>query len=411
MKKRYALAGASARGLESYAKPIYERYAESTELAGVFDTNIGRSEILSRTCGGIPVFSVFDEMIQAARPDCVIITTVDAYHSDYAIRSMELGCDVIIEKPLTTDAKKCRAIIDAAEKYKKDVKVIFNMRYVPHTGKIKELIQSGAIGDVYSVHFEYMLDRVMQFSAHGASYFRRRNSRMEKSGGLLLHKSSHHFDFINWIIDATPKKVSAFGKLNLYGKNGPYRGENCRKCKHTVECPFYYRLPAHEIEYYADQEKYDGYYKDGCVFSDEIDIYDTMSLSVLYGGGQMMSYSLNATAAYEGWRLAVNGSAGRLEAFSPHTGWQSKGEHKAVRVFDLRDNMAEYSVAELSGSHGGSDAILLDELFGGKGAGHDPLSRAAGLDAGVNAVMIGAAANVSIKEGVMVDIDKLLLGI
>ena len=408
MKKRYALAGASARGYGSYARPIYERYAGSAELVGVYDINRGRSEILSKNCGNVPVFENFDDMIKTSEPDCVIITTVDAFHSDYAIRSMELGCDVVIEKPLTTDAQKCRAIIEAVNKYKKDVKMIFNMRYVPHTGKIKELISSGAIGDVYSVHFEYMLDRVMRFSAHGTSYFRRWNSRMEKSGGLLLHKSSHHFDFINWIIDAAPKKVSAFGKLNLYGKNGPYRGDNCRNCRHSGECPFYYRLTDYETQYYAEQEKYDGYYKDGCVFSDEIDIYDTMSLNVLYDGGQMMSYSLNATAAYEGWRLAVNGSEGRLEAFSPHTGQQSKAHYKSVKVYDLHDNVTEYSVAELSGAHGGSDDIMLDVLFGGKGMGRDPLGRAAGLDAGVNAVMIGAAANISIKDGVLVDIDKLL---
>jgi len=336
----------------------------------------------------------------------IIVTTVDAYHSDYTIRAMELGCDVIVEKPLTTDADKCRAILETQKKYGKKVVVIFNMRYGPYASKLKELVMGGAVGRVYSVHFEYMLDRIMMFGAHGTSYFRRWNGRMQKSGGLLLHKSSHHFDFINWIIDAAPKKVTAFGKLNLYGQAGPFRGENCRKCAHTAECPFYYKISDFEQNFYAEQEHIDGYYKDGCVFSPDIDIYDTMSLNVLYGGGELMSYSLNATTAYEGFRVAINGSAGRIEAFSPLTGFQGSGP-KTIKAFDLADNMTEYRIADLKGDHGGSDDLMRDELFRGI-TKPDPLKRAAGVDAGVNALMIGAAANVSIKTGTIVDIDELL---
>jgi len=119
-----------------------------------------------------------------------------------------------------------------------------------------------------------------------------------------------------------------------------------------------------------------------------------------------MSYSLNATTAYEGFRVAINGSAGRIEAFSPLTGFQGSGP-KTIKLFDLADNMTEYRIADLKGDHGGSDDLLRDELFRGA-AGPDPLKRAAGVDAGVNALMIGAAANVSIKTGTIVDIDELL---
>ena len=407
MRKKYALAGASSRAYFSYAKPIAEKYRDTAELVGIYDINMGRSGIIGKDCGDVPVYGDFDEMILASKPDSVIVTTVDAYHSDYAVRALELGCEAIVEKPLTIDAPRCRAILDAEKKYGKKVTVIFNMRYVPFVSKIKELVFCGAVGEVYNVHFEWLLDRVMGFGAHGASYFRRWNSRMEKSGGLLLHKCTHHFDFINWVIGAVPKKVSAFGKLNLYGKNGAYRGENCRNCGNAKECPFYYRLTDFERQFYAEQEKYDGYYKDGCVFSEEIDIYDTVSLTALYDGGQTMSYSLNAAAAYEGWRLAINGSKGRLEAFCPLTGFQSAGAN-AIKVFDLGDNLSEYRVAELTGDHGGSDDLMRDEIFGENAGKPDPLGRAAGISAGVDSLMIGAAANVSIKQGIVADIDELL---
>lgn len=409
MKKKYAFAGASSRAYYSYAKPLVDKYADISEIAGIYDINRGRSEIISENCGNIPVYDDFDKMLETAKPDSVIVTTVDAYHSDYVIRSLEFGCEVIVEKPLTIDAEKCKAIIEAEKKYGKKVTVIFNMRYVPLASKLKELVSGGAVGDVYNVHFEWLLDRVMSFGAHGTSYFRRWNSRMEKSGGLLLHKCTHHFDFINWVIDAVPKKVSAFGKLNVYGKSGSYRGENCRNCNHTSKCPFYYKLSDFEQQFYAEQEKYDGYYKDGCVFSEEIDIYDTVALNVLYEKGQMMSYSLNAAAAYEGWRMAINGSKGRLEAFQPQTGFQTKNADRGIiKVFDFNNNLTEHKAEELKGDHGGSDDLIRDEIFRGNADGADPLERAAGISAGVNSLMIGAAANVSIKQGTVVDIDELL---
>ena len=407
MAKKYVFVGASNRGYHAYALPLYQSFSDCATLCGVFDTNKGRSVYLSEHCGNIPVFDDFDAMMTASKPDVAIITTVDAFHSDYIVRALAHGCDVITEKPMTIDAERCRAILEAEKKYGRKVTVIFNFRYLPFAAKMKELVSGGAIGDVYSVHFEWLLDRIMAFGAHGTSYFRRWNSHMEKCGGLLLHKSTHHFDIVNWIIGAAPKKVSAFGKLNLYGANGPYRGENCRSCTHTKECPFYYKLSAFETEFYADNEHLDGYYKDGCVFAEDIDIYDTMSLNVLYDGGQMMSYSLNATAAYEGWRMSINGSKGRLEAFLPATGFQSEDKVRSIKVFDLQNNMTEYRISPVGAfeTHDGSDDFLREMLFRGA---PDPLGQTAGTLAGAHSLMIGAAANVSIRDGVVADIDELL---
>ena len=187
----------------------------------------------------------------------------------------------------------------------------------------------------------------------------------KKSGGLLVHKSTHHFDMINWWLDAAPEKVAAFGQLNLYGaKNSQFHGENCRSCTHKSECPFYYELSEHEKKFYADNEYLDGYYKDGCVYADDIDIYDTMSVTVSYKTGQMLSYSLNATAAYEGWRVAINGSKGRLEAFLPETGFQSKEKnYDEIKIFDLNNNVTIYRVTKVHGGHGGGDERLHRMLF------------------------------------------------
>ena len=190
--KTYVFAGASSRALGMFAKPMASEFSEACQILGVHDINIGRARKMSELAGGFPVFDNFETMLRETKPDRVIVTTVDAYHSDYIIKSLEMGCDVITEKPMTIDAERCRAILAAEKATGHKVIVTFNYRYAPFVTKIKELVAAGTIGEIFSVHFEWLLTRDMVYGAHGTSYFRRWNARMEKSGGLLVHKSTHH---------------------------------------------------------------------------------------------------------------------------------------------------------------------------------------------------------------------------
>ncbi len=407
-KKTYVFAGASNRALGMYAKPLSTTYADVGELLGVYDINIGRSREFVKQVGiDIPVYDNFDKMIEETKPDYVIVTTVDAYHSDYIIRSLELGCNVITEKPMTIDEVRCNAILEAEKKYGKEVIVTFNYRFAPFKTKIKELIKSGAIGDVFSVNFEWLLDRNLNLSGHGTSYYRRWNARMAKSGGLLVHKSTHHFDLINWWIDQKPSRVSAFGHLNLYGaKNAKFKGTRCSECPHASECEFYYKLTDFEVEYYKNNEQYDGYMKDNCVYADDIDIYDTMAATVEYDGGAVLTYSLNSTTPYEGWKMVINGSKGRLEAAEYETGFQSKVDQDIIKIFDLNDSVTEYKVTRGGGGHGGGDQRLHKMIFTENVP--DPLGHKAGTEDGAYSILVGVAANKSIKEGKIISIDDLL---
>lgn len=402
--RRYVLAGASSRALNMYALPVVQRYRDTASLVGIFDVNSTRAETISRACGGVPVFRDFDEMLRRATPDTVVVTTVDRYHHEYIIRALEAGCDAITEKPMTIDAEKVRAILAAEKRTGQKVIVGFNYRFNPYMTRAKELIQEGAIGQVLSVDFEWLLDR-----QHGADYFRRWHRRKENSGGLLVHKASHHFDLVNWWLADEPSRVFAVGARRFYGPTRAERGERCSNCAYQNSCEFYVDYAADPVlrALYFAAEHEDGYYRDRCVFSDEIDIEDTMSVTVGYRGGAQLAYSLIAHSAYEGWRAALNGTAGRLELQIPESGALAATPSNVISVFNARGEQATYDIAKAGPEHGGGDPRLLERLFGSPSQ-PDPLGHMAGSRAGAMSAIIGIAANQSIASGQPVAISDLL---
>ncbi len=402
--KRYVLVGASSRALSMFARPIAERFSATAELAGIYDINGARAAFVSHAAGDAPVFADFETMVRQTEPNCVIVATIDRYHHDYIIRALEMGCDAISEKPMTIDAEKCRAILAAEQRTGRKVIVTFNMRSSPYIIRAKELVRGGTIGQVLNAHLEWFLDR-----RHGADYFRRWHRRKENSGGLLVHKATHHFDMVNWCIDDEPETVYALGQRRVYGPTRTERGERCSTCPYTATCEFYvdYRADPFLRDFYFEPEREDGYQRDGCVFSPEIDIEDTMSLAVRYNSGALLSYSLVAYSPYEGWRMTLTGTEGRMELREDHSGPLAGEPTDLIDVYDRKGKRTTHSVPKLHGVHGGSDERLAERLFGGDEI-PDPLGQMAGSQAGAMSLLIGVAANTSIASSQPVAIGNLL---
>ena len=293
-RKRYALVGLGSRS-GMYRDAILKTYAKHCELVGFCDVNEGRLKLAqskARKSAGveIPVFDArdFDSMIRETKPDVIIVTTKDATHHTYIIRAMELGCDVMTEKPMTTDEDKCLDILEAQKKTGRRIIVTFNYRYSPPRTQVKELLMSGIIGDVLSVDFNWLLD-----THHGADYFRRWHGNKANSGGLMVHKATHHFDLVNWWLSASPVTVQANGKRDFYTPQMAKRlglkshHERCHTCPEAKQCTFHLDLAGNKglKELYLDQEQHDGYFRDRCVFRPEIDIEDTMNVIVKYDTG------------------------------------------------------------------------------------------------------------------------------
>ncbi len=424
-KTRYVEVGVGGRARLFYSA-IAETFSDTAELVAICDVNRTRLEYTQKTLteklGYHKVktydFTEFDKMIIEQKPDVVIVTSIDRTHHKYIVRAMELGCDVISEKPMTTDEEKCQEILDAIKRTGKKLRVTFNYRYAPHNTKVRELIKDGVIGDVKQVHFEWMLS-----TSHGADYFRRWHRDKRNSGGLLVHKSTHHFDLVNFWLNTTPKQVFAYGGLNFYGReNAENRGiskfyARVHGSENAKGDPF--ALDMEESEFlkglYLDAEKDDGYIRDQSVFGDGISIEDTMNVLVKYNGGAVMSYSLNAFSPIEGFRVSFTGTKGRLvlnvdEQMYVNAGGDSKLEGATagtyIKIYPQFAPAYDVEIPKAEGGHGGGDEVLLNDLFGEKQ--FDPLNRAATHIDGAMSILTGIAANKSIATGLPINIKGLV---
>jgi predicted dehydrogenase len=404
-KLKVAIVGTGGRGTGTWGKPVVDDYSDVVEVVGLCDINSKRAS-LAQTVIGVkaPAFTEFDRMIKETRPDSIIVTTIDGTHYRYIIRALELGCDVITEKPMCTDEEQCQAILDTQKRTGRSVRVTFNARHSPQAKRVKQLLMEKAIGDVVSVDFHEYLD-----TSHGADYFRRWHHLKENSGTLLVHKASHHFDQANWWLDSKPVEVSADGDLKVYGRNSSFRGTHCRTCPFKQQCPFYWDITknAGYMRLYVGCESEDGYLRDACVFRENTNIYDTMSVRVKYENGVLLTYTANTYIPYEGQAVHFNGTRGRLDAVGFSGGGFGSRDLRLTRAFGKSEEIRNLEPSR-AGGHGGADSGIRDLMFRNLD-GPDPLGLRADLRAGALSSLIGIAAYRSIERGgVPMKIDKLV---
>ncbi len=434
--RKHAVVGTGGRAL-SFIEPLVTTYRASNELVALCDTSAARMAYYNGMLAGelgyraVPTYDAaqFDQMLRETKPDVVLVCSVDSTHHDYIVRALHAGCDVITEKPMTTDAAKCRAILDAQHATGRSVRVAFNYRWGPFRTKVKELLAAGTIGRVRSVTLEYLLD-----TNHGADYFRRWHAHAAESGTLLVHKSTHHFDLVNWWLDAIPQQVFAYGGLEFYGrKNAEARGDG-----HLAAYPRYtgepraaqdpFRLDLDESApfrgLYRAGEKDSGYLRDQNVFRDGIDIYDQMSVNVRYRTGELLTYSLVCYSPREGMRVSFNGDRGRLEYhefigthmnravrpgdFKLDDKPGAEAEGGGIQVYPHFQPSYRVPMPPATGAHGGADEILCRNFFSADAQPVDALGRFAGHEQGAASILVGIAGVESIQRNVPVNVLDLV---
>ncbi|PBK68285.1 NAD(P)-binding protein [Armillaria solidipes] len=435
---RVAIIGTGSRAA-MFVRGIVERPASA--VVAILEPNTVRAAyyndlLKSLDAPTVPVYKPeqFKDMLTTERVDAIVVTCIDALHHLYIIPALEAGVQVLTEKPMTTDADKCRAILETVQRTGRHLTVTFNYRYNPVHELVKRTIAEGKIGTVISIHFEWLLDTV-----HGADYFRRWHRQKGNSGSLMMHKSGHHFDLVNWWISSEPESVAGMGKTAFYGKEAGTKNGwakdyvRARGSDEARKDPFAMHMEMDETlqKLYAEAESADGYHRDMNVFGPDIAIEDDMSVMVRYKSGVTLTYHLTAYCPWEGYRVMFNGSEGRLELEVVESEYRSPSDGErlgglihgtnslphpggaTVTLQRLWEKPQRLPVNIDHSAHGGGDTRMLSVLFGAKPGQEvdtgDASKQSANERDGAMALAVGVCANESFKTGNFIDVASLNL--
>lgn len=401
-KMRVALVGTGVRGCGMFGRNLLRDYGEYVDLVGICDVNPGRVKYAHNYINPSgSAYTDLDDMLAQTTPEWLIITTWDSEHHYNILTGLQHGCNIICEKPITIDEQKSQFILDAEEKYGKEIIVTFNLRWTPEMSEVKKMLMRETIGQVKTVDFHWNISR-----DHMMRYMQRWHGEKDKGGTLWVHKSTHHFDLVNWWLDSEPEEVFAYADLMEFGPKGPFRGVNCRNCAHTNECPYYWDITKNEhlTRLYTENEHYDGYVRDNCVFREDIDIYDQHSAVVKYANNVKLNYSLTGDTDHPGIWIAFNGSKGRIEGRVG--GWAEDDGHHEWLLKPLGKKPEVIEVLPHEGGHSGGDPLMKNKLFKDPDMS-DALNRSAGTRDGIMSVLIGVAARKSVESGRPVRIGEL----
>jgi predicted dehydrogenase len=342
--------------------------------------------------------------------DAIIITTPDDLHYGPAMKALEMGYDVLLEKPIAPTEKEVRDILAMAKKTNRIVAVCHVLRYAPYFVKLKEIADSGALGELISIqHLE-----PIQHIHMSHSYVRGNWHNSKQTTPIILAKSCHDLDILRWIIGKPSISIAAYGDLKWFKKENAPKGATARctdGCPAEASCPYsalkiYYRErsytyvfdfpedPSTHEAFILDQLKTTNYGR--CVYDMDNDQPDHYVSSILFEEGITANFSMEAFTSYHGRRTRIMGSmgdiVGDMDEFV-HTDFLT-GEKS---VWNIRiEDVDHYK----NSGHGGGDwALMSDWVKAVKN--QDPKVLTSTIEASIESHLMGFMAEKSRLEGKM----------
>ena len=312
-------------------------------------------------------------VVNDAAVDWVMIGSWNCFHAEQSIAALQAGKHVFCEKPLATTLDDCLAIRKACDESGKQFAIGFTLRYSPHCRKVKEILESGAIGDIVSMEF----NETLPFN-HGGYIHQDWRRKTELAGTHLLEKCCHDLDLVNWYVGSLASRVASFGGLNFFVPHNQFHAD--RIGLDEKGRPAYRGWPL------ATQ----------CPFTSEKDIVDNQVVIMEFANGVRATFHTNCQAAIAERRMYILGTEGTLRAnvFGDKIEVERVGWNPVRNVYDTAQG----------GGHGGSDPVLVRELaqFMIKGT----VSKA-GLIEGIKSAITAFGIDQANNEGQVIDMRSL----
>ena len=327
------------------------------------------------------LFSSFEEFIKLPKlADSVILATMDELHFSQGKAVLEMGYQLLIEKPVTNNIKELNILKDVAKKNNRIMMVCHVLRYAPFYVSIKNAILSGKIGKIIDISTgEYV------GLAHTSSSFCRGKWRKESLCGstMLLQKCCHDLDLICWLNNkTTPKSIVSYGsRTNLVKENAPKDStDNCYTCPHLNDCKYsaksfyvdnkcfdflvfqYYEKPLNEITNEEIIERFKNGDQFGkCMYKTDADIVDHQKVLIEFEDGSTCCHTMNSGVPRAGRYIHILGTDGEIEGFQESNYYLIRKQdfvtasYKEIKVDvskDIEDGVA----------HGGGDIGLIRDF-------------------------------------------------
>lgn len=369
-KLRIGVIGVAGRG--GLARQWHQPGAggRSVLVAGA-DVHEGHLERFAADLEGAFVTTEYRRLVERDDVDAVAVTSPDFCHEEHAVAALEAGKHVFCEKPLAITTEGCDRILEAWRGSGRRLMVGFNMRYMNIFRVMKEVIDSGAIGEPKAVWCRHFV------GYGGHFYYHDWHASQRNTTSLLLQKGSHDIDMIHWLTGQHAVRVTAFGQLDYYGGERP-NDLTCPACDERETCVESQRpWPGHEL----------------CAFREEVDVEDNNMVLMQLSGGILASYlQCHFTPDYHR-NYTVIGTEGRVENSEPEeTVWLKTRRSGNWR--ELADRT--YRVKRAEGTHGGADPVIARDFLDMVLEGKEPLAPAL---AGRHSVAAGCAAAWSLRHG------------
>jgi predicted dehydrogenase len=319
-------------------------------------------------------YTDYTDLIKNADIDLVVVSSPDYLHREHAIYAFEAGKDVFLEKPIAINMEDAKAILKARDESNKMLMIGFVLRYANAFVRLKEIVDSGLIGDIKTA---WVLHSVGMGSAW---YFHDWHGRMENTAGLLLQKGSHDIDIINWVVNSKAKTVFATGSLDFFGGDMP-NDSICKTCEKKDTCTEY-----------TIQDRY----RKECAFRHNIDVLDNHQVLIEYENGVKASYMECHYTPDDNREFIFIGTKGKAYLDVA----KDKITVTLRNSIHNREEKIEYTnLTPTEKGHGGGDNGITADLLNALKYKKEPLANG---EAGINSIEIALAAHQSIREGIVV---------
>ncbi|MBR3864650.1 MAG: Gfo/Idh/MocA family oxidoreductase [Clostridia bacterium] len=423
-----SILGCGSRGHYAYGRCMKEHFSDKFKIVTVCDIDPKKIQ-LAKEDWGITDENCFissEEFFKEKRSDALVIATQDQDHVPMCIKALELGYDVLLEKPITSNEDELYALLDAYNKYNRKVIVCHVLRYAPAYLKMKSLIDEGQIGKLICIDW---IEQVTYW--HQSHSFVRGNwRRSEDTSPMILAKCCHDLDLLQYYADSKCDSVYSVGDLSFFNKANQPEGaaDRCADCKYVNDCVYsaerlYVEKRRKDFDWIREKpEVNEEHRRQGwpfnvvdltrpitdesirkayqnsdygrCVFACDNNVVDNQMVSMQFKNGVRANLTMTAFTSHPGRKVTFHGTYGEIEMDEENDYIRLSRYGRGTQFFSIKQLNRE--IVDDTFGHGGGDVMLVRDLYNAlAGVG----SMGTSLDKSIESHLMGIAAEKSRKTG------------